>query len=224
MVGLVTAKGLALSAGKPLIALNHLEGHALSPMLSEPDLAFPYLLLLVSGGHCQLLFVEGLGRYRRLATTIDDAAGEAFDKVARYLGLGYPGGPAIDRLAVTAWSARDSGRAGRGRIVVSAAAMRQLVAGATRSACTAGTSGGRRVISGDAERCVPDRIPAVLVDHFLRGFRVAHGDDARVGECHYVIGRIDRHGQTDAYAAFAGRLGQLLRCAGQEREALGQVA
>ncbi|HEX8444654.1 MAG TPA: tRNA (adenosine(37)-N6)-threonylcarbamoyltransferase complex transferase subunit TsaD [Allosphingosinicella sp.] len=101
MVGLVTAKGLALAAGKPLIALNHLEGHALSPMLSQPDLRFPYLLLLVSGGHCQLLFVEGVGRYRRLATTIDDAAGEAFDKTAKLLGLGFPGGPAVERAAVS---------------------------------------------------------------------------------------------------------------------------
>ncbi|HEY0112278.1 MAG TPA: tRNA (adenosine(37)-N6)-threonylcarbamoyltransferase complex transferase subunit TsaD [Allosphingosinicella sp.] len=96
MVGLLTAKGLALSAGKPLVAVNHLEGHALSPMLSNPGLAFPYLLLLVSGGHCQLLYVEGLGRYRRLATTIDDAAGEAFDKTAKLLGLGFPGGPAVE--------------------------------------------------------------------------------------------------------------------------------
>ena len=99
MVGLVTAKGLALASGKPLVAVNHLEGHALSPMLSQPDLAFPYLLLLVSGGHCQLLFVEGLGRYRRLATTIDDAAGEAFDKTAKLLGLGFPGGPAVEEAA-----------------------------------------------------------------------------------------------------------------------------
>ncbi len=99
MVGLVTAKGLALAAGKPLVAVNHLEGHALSPMLADPDLAFPYLLLLVSGGHCQLLFVEGVGRYRRLATTIDDAAGEAFDKSAKLLGLGFPGGPAVERAA-----------------------------------------------------------------------------------------------------------------------------
>ncbi|MBV8686688.1 MAG: tRNA (adenosine(37)-N6)-threonylcarbamoyltransferase complex transferase subunit TsaD [Alphaproteobacteria bacterium] len=99
MVGLVAAKGLALSAGKPLVAVNHLEGHALSPMLTEPSLAFPYLLLLVSGGHCQLLLVEGLGRYRRLATTIDDAVGEAFDKVAKLLGLGFPGGPAVERAA-----------------------------------------------------------------------------------------------------------------------------
>jgi len=99
MVGLVTAKGLALAAGKPLVAVNHLEGHALSPMLTAPDLAFPYLLLLVSGGHCQLLLVEALGRYRRLATTIDDAAGEAFDKTAKLLGLGFPGGPAVERSA-----------------------------------------------------------------------------------------------------------------------------
>ena len=99
MVGLVMGKGLALSARKPLIAINHLEGHALSPLLARPGLAFPYLLLLVSGGHCQLLLVEGVGRYRRLATTIDDAAGEAFDKSAKVLGLGYPGGPAIERAA-----------------------------------------------------------------------------------------------------------------------------
>ena len=99
MVGLVTAKGLALAAGKPLIAVNHLEGHALSPMLAQPDLAFPYLLLLVSGGHCQLLLVKGVGRYRRLATTIDDAAGEAFDKSAKLLGLGFPGGPAVEEAA-----------------------------------------------------------------------------------------------------------------------------
>jgi N6-L-threonylcarbamoyladenine synthase len=99
MVGLVTAKGLALASGKPLIALNHLEGHALSPMLSDADLDFPYLLLLVSGGHCQLLLVEGVGRYRRLATTIDDAAGEAFDKSAKLLGLGFPGGPAVEQAA-----------------------------------------------------------------------------------------------------------------------------
>ena len=99
MVGLLAGKGLALAAGKPLIAVNHLEGHALSPRLADPDLEFPYLLLLVSGGHCQLLEVHGVGRYRRLATTIDDAAGEAFDKAAKLLGLPYPGGPAIEKLA-----------------------------------------------------------------------------------------------------------------------------
>ncbi|MEM8724056.1 MAG: tRNA (adenosine(37)-N6)-threonylcarbamoyltransferase complex transferase subunit TsaD [Pseudomonadota bacterium] len=99
MVGLVSGKALAMAADKPLLAINHLEGHALSPRLADADLEFPYLLLLVSGGHCQILRVEGIGEYRRLATTIDDALGEAFDKTAKILGLGYPGGPAVERLA-----------------------------------------------------------------------------------------------------------------------------
>jgi N6-L-threonylcarbamoyladenine synthase len=99
MVALLAGKGLALAAGKPLIAVNHLEGHALSPRLVDPDLGFPYLLLLASGGHCQLLEVRGVGDYARLATTIDDAAGEAFDKSAKLLGLDYPGGRAIEQLA-----------------------------------------------------------------------------------------------------------------------------
>jgi N6-L-threonylcarbamoyladenine synthase len=101
MVGLATGKALAFAANKPLLAINHLEGHALSPRLIDPDLAFPYLLLLVSGGHCQLLAVDGVARYRRLATTIDDAVGEAFDKVAKLLGLGFPGGPAVEMAART---------------------------------------------------------------------------------------------------------------------------
>jgi N6-L-threonylcarbamoyladenine synthase len=99
MVGLVTGKALAWAANKPLIAVNHLEGHALSPRLADASLDFPYLLLLVSGGHCQLLGVTGVGRYQRLATTIDDAIGEAFDKTAKVLGLGFPGGPAVERAA-----------------------------------------------------------------------------------------------------------------------------
>ena len=99
MVALLAGKGLALAAGKPLVAVNHLEGHALSPRLVDPALDFPYLLLLASGGHCQLLEVRGVDDYRRLATTIDDAAGEAFDKAAKLLGLPYPGGPAIEALA-----------------------------------------------------------------------------------------------------------------------------
>ncbi len=100
MVGLVSAKALAMASDVPLIAINHLEGHALSPRLADPALEFPYLLLLVSGGHCQVLRVEGVGQYRRLSTTIDDALGEAFDKSAKILGLGYPGGPALEKLAL----------------------------------------------------------------------------------------------------------------------------
>ena len=98
MVGLTMGKAIALGAGKPLVAVNHLEAHALTPGLTE-GLRPPYLLLLVSGGHTQLLAVEDVGRYRRIATTIDDALGEAFDKTAKLLGLGFPGGPEVERLA-----------------------------------------------------------------------------------------------------------------------------
>jgi N6-L-threonylcarbamoyladenine synthase len=98
LVGVSMGKALALAADRPFIAVNHLEGHALTARLTA-DAAFPYLLLLVSGGHCQVLLVEGLGRYRVLGTTIDDAIGEAFDKTAKLLGLAYPGGPALERAA-----------------------------------------------------------------------------------------------------------------------------
>jgi N6-L-threonylcarbamoyladenine synthase len=98
MAALMTAKGLAMGSGKPLIAVNHLEGHALSPRLGGA-VAFPYLLLLVSGGHTQLLIAHGVGRYERLGSTLDDAAGEAFDKTAKIMGLGFPGGPAVERAA-----------------------------------------------------------------------------------------------------------------------------
>lgn len=97
-VGTSFAKSLSLASGKPFVAVNHLAGHALSLRLSH-DLRFPYLLLLVSGGHCQVLAVEGVGRYRRWGTTIDDAVGEAFDKVGRLLDLPYPGGPHLEALA-----------------------------------------------------------------------------------------------------------------------------
>jgi N6-L-threonylcarbamoyladenine synthase len=105
IVGTMTAKAIALVRGLPLAAVNHLEAHALTARLTD-DVAFPYLLLLVSGGHCQLLVVEGVGRYVRLGTTIDDAAGEAFDKSAKLLGLGYPGGPALERAAAAGDPAR----------------------------------------------------------------------------------------------------------------------
>lgn len=98
LVGVMTAKALAFAHDRPFLAVNHLEGHALSVRLTE-DVAFPYLLLLVSGGHCQLLTVRGPGTFTRLGTTIDDAVGECFDKTAKLLGLGFPGGPAIERLA-----------------------------------------------------------------------------------------------------------------------------
>lgn len=101
IVGATYAKGLAMAQGLPFIAVNHLEAHALTAMLTERGTRFPYLLLLVSGGHCQCVAVRGLGDYRRLGTTLDDAVGEAFDKSAKLLGLPWPGGPALERLAAT---------------------------------------------------------------------------------------------------------------------------
>ncbi|MBI3440265.1 MAG: tRNA (adenosine(37)-N6)-threonylcarbamoyltransferase complex transferase subunit TsaD [Proteobacteria bacterium] len=98
LVGVMTAKAIAAVHRIPLVAVNHLEGHALTVRLTD-EVAFPYLLLLVSGGHCQLLVVEGVGKYKRFGTTLDDAVGECFDKTAKLLGLDYPGGPVVERLA-----------------------------------------------------------------------------------------------------------------------------
>ncbi|PPR11205.1 MAG: tRNA N6-adenosine threonylcarbamoyltransferase [Alphaproteobacteria bacterium MarineAlpha11_Bin1] len=98
IVGTMTAKAIALAANKPYIAVNHLEGHALTARLTD-NLGFPYLLLLASGGHCQLVSVSGPGAYKQLGTTLDDAIGEAFDKSSKMMGLGSPGGPAIERVA-----------------------------------------------------------------------------------------------------------------------------
>jgi N6-L-threonylcarbamoyladenine synthase len=100
MVGLGFGKAVALARGLPFVGVNHLEGHAVSARLARP-ISYPFLLLLVSGGHCQLLEVRGIGDMSRLGTTIDDAAGEAFDKIAKAMGLGYPGGPALEKLAAS---------------------------------------------------------------------------------------------------------------------------
>jgi N6-L-threonylcarbamoyladenine synthase len=114
IVGLTTARAIASVHRLPLLAINHLEAHALTARLTD-DVAFPYLLLLVSGGHCQLLVVEGVGRYRRLGTTLDDALGEAFDKTAKMLGLGFPGGPAVEQAALTGGPRYELPRPMRGR-------------------------------------------------------------------------------------------------------------
>ncbi|HLW45438.1 MAG TPA: tRNA (adenosine(37)-N6)-threonylcarbamoyltransferase complex transferase subunit TsaD, partial [Acidimicrobiales bacterium] len=99
LVGLSAAKGLAMSWDVPFVGVNHLEGHLFAPVIEVPDLEWPLVVLLVSGGHTLLIGAAAPGRYRLLGQTLDDAAGEAFDKVARFLGLGYPGGPVIDRLS-----------------------------------------------------------------------------------------------------------------------------
>ncbi len=100
LIGVSTAKALASVWGVPFVAVNHLEAHLYAALLEEPNLEFPSIVLLVSGGHTMLIRMDGPGRYELLGQTLDDAAGEAFDKVARYLDLGYPGGPIIDRLAM----------------------------------------------------------------------------------------------------------------------------
>lgn len=100
IVGIMIAKSIATVLNKPCIEINHLEGHALTPRLVYDDLDFPYLLLLISGGHCQILIAEGIGQYHLLGQTKDDSPGEAFDKVAKMLDLGYPGGPAIEKIAL----------------------------------------------------------------------------------------------------------------------------
>ena len=99
LIGVSTAKSLSLAWNKPLVAVNHLEAHLYSSFLEDPDLELPVVVLLVSGGHTMLILMEAHGQYRLLGQTLDDAAGEAYDKVARYLGLGYPGGPIIDKMA-----------------------------------------------------------------------------------------------------------------------------
>ncbi len=106
LVGAATASGLALAMGKPCWPVHHLEGHLLSPLLDNPRPAFPFLCLLVSGGHTQLIDVEQLGHYRLIGDTVDDAAGEAFDKSAKLMNLGYPGGPALAKLAASGSSGR----------------------------------------------------------------------------------------------------------------------
>ena len=115
LVGWLAATGIANATGKPLIAVNHLEGHALVPRLcaasatdsaTNIDVEFPYLLMLASGGHCQILLVHGIGKYEMIGQTLDDSAGEAFDKIAKMLGLGYPGGPIVDKRAVLGNSKR----------------------------------------------------------------------------------------------------------------------
>jgi len=106
IVGVMMAKGLSAVSGVPIIPVNHLEGHALTIRLTDKSVEFPFLLLLVSGGHCQILKVLGVGQYERLGISMDDALGEAFDKVAKMLGLGYPGGPIVEKYALSGDASR----------------------------------------------------------------------------------------------------------------------
>ncbi len=164
VVGASFAKGIALACRKPFVAVNHLEAHALTPRLPSLGTApeFPYLLLLLSGGHCQCVAVEGLGRYRRLGTTLDDAVGEAFDKSAKILGLGWPGGPALERLAATGDAAR-------------APLPRPLFG---RPGCDFSFSGLKTAVAQKAARAMSDQDRADLAAGFQAAVAAVLGDRA----------------------------------------------
>jgi N6-L-threonylcarbamoyladenine synthase len=235
MVGLLTGKAIALARGLPLVGVNHLEGHALSPRL-EADVAFPYLLLLVSGGHCQLLWVEGLGAYRRLGSTIDDAVGEAFDKTAKLLGLGYPGGPAVEVAALTGDSERFAlprplkGRAG---CDFSFAGLKTAVArevehlGALTARDTADICASFQAAVGDV---LIDRTRAAMKmvdvgDDPLPRLVVAGGVAANKDLCGRLLALCDKRGWAFFAPAlkYCGDNGAMIALVGAERLALGLV-
>ena len=159
MVGVMTGKAIAAVHDLPFLAVNHLEGHALTARLTD-DLDFPYLLLLVSGGHCQLLVVDGVGAYRRLGTTVDDAVGEAFDKAAKLLGMGYPGGPEIERAACNGHAARF--------------ALPRPMAG--RPGCDFSFSGLKTALRRHVDALPPGPLRRGDVDDLAAGFQAAVGD------------------------------------------------
>ena len=160
VVGSFLAKGIALAAKRPYVAVNHLEAHALTarlPGLVPGGAPFPYLLLLVSGGHCQCVAVEGVGRHVRLGSTVDDAAGEAFDKVAKLLGLGWPGGPALERLAAEGDPARY-------------AFPRPMLG---RPGCDFSFSGLKTAVAQEVARHAPGALPRALAADIAASFQAA---------------------------------------------------
>jgi N6-L-threonylcarbamoyladenine synthase len=209
IVGVMTAKAMAAALGKPFVAVNHLEAHALTARLTAPGdrpLTFPYLLLLISGGHCQLLDVAGIGQYRRLGTTVDDAAGEAFDKAASLLGLGFPGGPAVEKAAAASVGPRVAlprpmlGRPGSDFSFSGLkTALRQAVAAAPRPL----DSG----LAADCAASFQTAVADVLVD------RTAHAIDAFTGR-HGGGGALVVAGGVAANAAIRGALTALAARAG----------
>jgi N6-L-threonylcarbamoyladenine synthase len=159
LVGLITAKAIAASHRLPLLAINHLEAHALTARFTD-RLDFPYLVLLVSGGHCQLLVAQGVGRYRRLGTTLDDALGEAYDKAAKMLGLGFPGGPPVERAARTGDPTRF-------------ALPRPLLG---QPGCNFSFSGLKTALRQTIEQLGPDAFEPPLLNDLCAGFEAAVAD------------------------------------------------
>jgi N6-L-threonylcarbamoyladenine synthase len=234
MVGLSFAKAVALARGLPLVAINHLEGHAVSARLAA-EAPYPFLLLLVSGGHCQLLGVEGVGRFTRYGATLDDAAGEAFDKTAKVLGLGYPGGPALERLA----AAGDPGRyvlpaalVGRTGCDFSFSGLKtaaaRLAAGATSEQDRADLAA---AVQAAIARQLADRSGRAMALHAARhggeGLRfVVAGGVAANGQVRAVLERLARaHGYSFAAPplAYCTDNAAMIALAGAERLALGLV-
>ncbi len=167
IVGVMTAKAIAAMHGLALINVNHLEAHALTCRLTG-DVEFPYLLLLMTGGHCQILIVEGVGRYRRLGTTLDDAIGEAFDKAAKMLGLGYPGGPELERrAALSSAGASPGGTAGRFQLP-------RPMRG--RPGCDFSFSGLKTAMRRRIRALPPGELDAADIDDLSAAFQLAVGD------------------------------------------------
>jgi len=200
MVGAMMGKALAAATGKPFIAVNHLEAHALAARLSD-EVAFPYLLLLVSGGHCQILLTQGIGRYRRLGGTLDDAVGECFDKSAKLLGLGYPGGAAIEAAARRGEEAAFSlprPMVGRSGCDFSFSGLKTAV----RLAVQAAPQPLSDVFVADMAAAVQAAIVDILIDRTRRAFFLLEEEGVRPAS--FVVG-----GGVAANGAVRGALGAL---------------
>jgi N6-L-threonylcarbamoyladenine synthase len=191
LVGVMYAKTLAFSLDRPLIGVNHLEGHLFAPTLEDPELVPPFVGLLVSGGHTMLLDVPAWGEYRLLGQTLDDAAGEAFDKVANLLGLGYPGGAAIERLALEGQPGRyrfpspmlaDLERGGPNRYAFSFSGLKTAVLRAVRAAETGlNPNGGLAVARADLARGFQDAALEVLIAKTTHAVEAIGYDRAMIG-------------------------------------------
>jgi len=230
MVGLSAAKAIALARGLPLVAVNHLEGHAVSVRLAE-GVAYPFLLLLVSGGHCQLLTVEGIGACKRLGSTIDDAAGEAFDKIAASLGLPYPGGPALERLA----EGGDPDRFSLPRMLLGRKdcdfSFSGLKTAAARLAEQVETEAGRRDLAASVQTAIARQLAersarameAYVHDHGERRFVVAGGVAANKTVRAELTAVAERHGFSfhAPPLAYCTDNAAMIALAGAERLALG---